>query len=491
MHDVPDASPIRLFNTKTKSIEIVKTRVPNFVAMYHCGPTVYHFPHIGNMRSYVLADTLRRLFEGRGYTVQQVINITDVGHLTTDSDTGEDKVEEAAKRAGTSVQEITDFYTAAFLSDIQALNIRTEHTLFPKATDHIQEQIDLILTLERKGHTYVISDGVYFDTSTFHSYGSLGNIDIEGLKAGARIEENKEKRNITDFALWKFSVPRSASSREKSNETSNNTASSHRLQEWNSPWGVGFPGWHIECSAMSMKYLGASFDIHTGGIDHIPVHHNNEIAQSECATGLPYASYWLHNAFITIDGQKMSKSLNNTYTIATIKEKNLHPLALRYFFLSASYRVQVNFSWEALQGAENALNNLYDQCEALAQRPTKGDPVEARAGAEVAIDTFIKAISDDLNTPHALAILWNTLKDTSLNSDEKRVFLIAADEYLGLNIASFFTLPPQDIHLLAHKREKYRQEKNFKEADTLKKELETKGYTVRDTDTGPIILRKR
>ena len=300
---------IKLHNTLGNQKEEFKSIKSKAVHMYNCGPTVYSFAHIGNMRAYVFADILRKTLKYFGYEVKQVINITDVGHLTDESDTGNDKIEELAKKEKKTVTEIARFYEKAYLEDLKDLNINTQNTIFPRATEHITEQIEIIKILEEKGFAYQTTDGVYFNTSKFKDYGKLGNINIKEQKEGSRIEKNSEKRNPADFALWKFS-PGAGSGQ------------SSRLQEWESPWGVGFPGWHIECSAMSQKYLGQPFDIHTGGIDHIPVHHNNEIAQSECAFGVPLANFWLHNEFLTIEGEKMSKSLKNTYTISDLKQMN-------------------------------------------------------------------------------------------------------------------------------------------------------------------------
>ncbi|HYC83523.1 MAG TPA: cysteine--tRNA ligase, partial [Candidatus Paceibacterota bacterium] len=329
---------ISLTNTLTRRKEEFEPIAPGRVGIYSCGPTVYHYVHIGNLRSFLLSDLARRIFEYDGYEVRQVINITDVGHLAGDSDEGEDKIEREAKKTGRTAEEIAAFYTEAFFADLKALNIKTESTVFPKASEHIAEQLEIIKVLEAKGHTYRTSDGIYFDTSRFDAYGELARLDTEGLKAGARIEVNPEKRNPADFALWKFSP-----------------AGGKRQQEWESPWGIGFPGWHIECSAMSMKYLGKHFDIHTGGIDLAFPHHSNERAQSECATGQTFANVWLHGEFVNIASEKMSKSLGNVYRLADLEEKGFSPLAYRYWLLTAHYRSLVNFTWEALAGAQTAL----------------------------------------------------------------------------------------------------------------------------------------
>ncbi len=331
-------------NTLSGEIELFEPIKTGEVSMYHCGPTVYSKAHIGNMRAYIFADILKRFFLYQGYKVNQVINITDVGHLTDDGDGGDDKVEKKAREAKLRAQDIINEVTKYFFDDLKLLNINTENTLFPKATDHIKEQIEMIQILEKKGHTYQTSDGIYFDTSTYPPYGKLGNINLENLKEGARVEINEEKKNPTDFALWKFSK-----------------LEDKRQQEWESPWGIGFPGWHIECSAMSKKYLGETFDIHTGGIDHIPVHHNNEIAQSESANGKEQANFWLHFKHILINNEKISKSLGNDIYIDDLLKKNISPLAYRYWLLTADYKTQINFTWEALIASKTAYEKLVIQ----------------------------------------------------------------------------------------------------------------------------------
>lgn len=458
---------IRLTNTlsgiKEKFVPLKDTEV----RMYNCGPTVYNFAHIGNLRAYVTADLLRRTLEREKYSVTQVINITDVGHLTGDTDDGLDKIEEGARRENKSAAEIAEFYTNSFFKDLKNLNIKTNGTTFPKASEHIKEQIELIQILESKGYTYATSDGIYFDTSKFDSYGKLGNVNIQNLKEGARVLANPEKLNVTDFALWKFS----------------STEGPERQQEWQSPWGVGFPGWHIECSAMSMKYLGDTFDIHTGGIDHIPVHHNNEIAQSECATGKPYARYWLHNEFVTIEGGKMAKSEGNFITLQTVIEKGFSPLAYRYFLLGAHYRTQVNFTWEALQGAANALSNLKEKISLL-------NPTQRSINIQYT-EKFNEAITDDLDTPKALSILWELLKDNSLDDAAKLGTALSFDEVLVLKLSeSVSEQLPHDIQSLITEREEARAKKDWSNADAIRKEIETKGYELFDTTEGSKVVKK-
>ncbi len=418
------------------------------------------------MRAYVLADLLRKTFELHGYQVKQVINITDVGHLT-DSDTsdlGDDKVEKAAKAENKSAKEITKKYYDVFRDDLSKLNIKTDSTIFPWATEHIKEQIDMISTLEKKGYTYKTSDGIYFDTSKYEAYGMLGNIDIKGLKEGARVTVNEEKKNPTDFALWKFS---------KKGE--------QRLQEWESPWGKGFPGWHIECSAMSIKYLGQTFDIHTGGIDHIPVHHNNEIAQSVCATGEPYVRFWLHNAFINITDEKISKSLGNTITLSQIIEKGFSPLALRYWFLGARYSTQMNFTWEALEDSQRSLEKLNRWYSTL-EKPSQKIATTSNTYEQ----SFISKISDDLDTPQALATLWQLTKDTELSDEIKYSTANKINSVLGIlsentQSADVFS---DEVFDLIEKRNEARKNKDFKASDELRDALLKHNIQSEDSNDG-------
>lgn len=400
---------------------------PGPVGVYTCGPTVYLYPHIGNMRAYIFADILHRVFLFNNWEVKHVLNITDVGHLTSDADEGEDKVEKEAKLEGKTAKDISEFYTKAFFADLEKLNINTTDYIIAKATEHIAEQIELIKKLEDRGYTYQTSDGLYFDTSKFPSYGDFAKLDIKGLKEGARIEANKEKRNYTDFALWKFSKPEE-----------------QRQQEWESPWGKGFPGWHIECSAMSMKYLGHHFDIHTGGVDHIPVHHTNEITQSEAATGEKFVNYWLHSEHILIDNQKMSKSLGNIYRLDDLIAKGFNPLAYRYFLLQASYRQQINFTWEALDSAQKGYENLKTKIAKL-QDPLPISGGETSRGRSEVSPREIQELSEDhlsdfsskvssLNTAAALASLQSVLSAKDLTPDQKIKLISKFDEVLGLKL---------------------------------------------------------
>ncbi len=458
--------PLSLHNTLTGKKEPFVPLVPGKISMYNCGPTVYQYAHIGNLRSYVFADILKRTLEWNKYTVQQVINITDVGHLVGDGDEGQDKMEKTAEAEKKTAQEIATFYTNAFLEDTSALNIDKSKITFCKATDHIPEQIALIEKLEKKGFIYITSDGVYFDTAKFPDYGKLGNIDLAGLEEGSRVEINTEKRNKTDFALWKFSPK-----------------DDNRQQEWPSPWGVGFPGWHIECSAMSMKYLGETFDIHTGGIDHIPVHHNNEIAQSESTTGKPYVHYWLHNAFLNINGHKISKSIGNTLYIRDLVSKGISPIAYRYWLLTGHYRTMLNFTEESVLGAQTALVKLINHFIEWRQLPLGTENIDY-------VKRFEGFINDDLDTPKALALTWELVKDKKVSVEDKSATLLKFDSIFGLNLS---TMPipqieadniPPEITALAEEREKARQNKDWKLADAIRDEITSRGYEIKDTEKG-------
>ncbi|MFZ2804016.1 MAG: cysteine--tRNA ligase [Patescibacteria group bacterium] len=457
----------KLFNTASRSVEDFTPLVPGHVGMYSCGPTVYWDAHIGNMRSYVMEDVLQRTLEIDGFEVKRVMNITDVGHLTDDADAGEDKMEKASAREGRSAQEIADTYTKRFLEDATKLNIAIPHAPYLcKATDHIPEQIELIKILEQKGFTYRISDGIYFDTSKFPAYGSFSGQKLEEKEEGARVAANPEKRNKSDFALWKFSPK-----------------DSKRQMEWESPWGIGFPGWHIECSAMSHKYLGQPFDIHCGGIDHIPVHHENEIAQSVAAYGVKLSDYWMHVEFLLVDGQKMSKSLGNVYTVSDLITKGFDPLALRLFFLGAHYRQKQNFTWEALSASQSALNRL----RALSREWDAPTILDVETEIE-----FLAAIDDDLNTAKALAVMWKCV-DADIPSGAKAASLLWMDEVLGLSLDSVVSQPvavPQDIKLLAQERDEARANQDWATSDKVRSELEAKGWTVEDTKDGQKLTPK-
>ncbi|HVU06180.1 MAG TPA: cysteine--tRNA ligase [Candidatus Paceibacterota bacterium] len=442
------------------------------VGMYHCGPTVYNYAHIGNLRAYVFADTLKRLFKASGYSVKQVINITDVGHLTSDADTGEDKMEKAKAREHKSAWDIAKFYTDAFFGDLAALNVDVSGTKFPRATDFIKEQIALVKTLERKGFTYRTSDGIYFDTFRFSGYGKLGKVDVKGLREGERIGVNEEKKNATDFALWKFSLRAGTESAGK------------RDMEWKSPWGVGFPGWHIECSAMAASLLGTPVDIHTGGIDHIPVHHNNEIAQSEAATGHEFARVWMHSAFVNIDGGKMAKSEGNFITLQTLAERGYSPMAYRYFLLGARYSTPMNFTWDALAAAATAYGRLQT---ALHELPEGG-----RASNEY-WNRAVAFVADDLDTPKALALCWDALKDDKLSPADKKATLAKIDSLLGImrdETATEGTALPADVERLANERAAARTAKDWAKSDALRDEIAKLGYEVKDTPEGQKVSKR-
>lgn len=406
------------------------------------------------MRSFLLADLLRRGFEYQGYKVKQVINITDIGHLQND-DSGEDKMTKALKREGKpltleAMKTLADFYTEKFKEDLQKLNVHQPHVM-PKASEHISEDIALIKTLEKKSFTYQISDGIYFDTAKDARYGRLG-----GVGGGqARIEENREKRDSRDFALWKFN-----------NEIG-----------FPSPWGKGFPGWHIECSAMSQKYLGKTFDIHTGGIDLAPIHHNNEIAQSENACGCDFARYWLHNEFVNLGSEKMSKSEGNILKLKDIEEKGFSPLAFRYFLLLSHYRTPTNFSWEALEAAQNAYKRLKEFTSSL----PKGHIFKRGKVHKEYKNKFVSAIENDLNLPEALAVTWEVVKDDSISPLDKRATLLNFDKVLGLKLDEVEKIP-KEILSLAEDRQKAKKAKDFAKADALRAQITAKGYEVRDLE---------
>lgn len=478
--DAP-GKPLYFFNTYSKEKELFEPLERGVVRMYNCGPTVYNYPHIGNFRSFVFADVLRRVLEYNGFEVKQVMNITDVGHLTSDADEGEDKLEKRAQDAGRSVKDIVKESTKVFFDDLKKLNAKGSHTLFPKATDYINEQIAFIKALEEKGYTYKTSDGIYFDTSKFANYGKLGNIDIEGLKEGARVTENPEKLNPTDFALWKFSRP---------NE--------NRQQEWESQWGIGFPGWHLECSAMALKHLGRKLDIHTGGIDHIPTHHNNEIAQTESVTGEKFVKYWLHNAFITIEGQKIAKSLGNVIYIRNLQERGISPLAYRYWLLTSHYRSPINFTWKALKGAQIALFRLHRFfVENLGKK--EGSVIENYQ------KRFHEYINDDLDTPRALALLHDIMNDEVLDSKDKRATFLNFDRVLGIgfgesdkqlveNLSGEKRIAVDEttkqVQRLLEMREEARRNKNWMEADRIRDEIVVKGYKIVDSENGPTLVKE-
>lgn len=455
---------LKLYNTLARKKEIFKPIKKGEVALYTCGPTVYGPPHIGNLRSYIFEDILKRTLTANGYKVNHVMNITDVGHLTSDADEGEDKMEKGARTEGKTVWEIAELYTNMFKENLRQLNV-LEPNIWCKATDHIKEQIELIQILENKDFTYKTSDGIYFDTSKFNSYSKLAKLDTENLKEGARVEANPEKKRSTDFALWKFSV-----------------GGSKRQMEWPSPWGVGFPGWHIECSAMSMKYLGPTIDIHCGGIDHIPVHHTNEIAQSEAATGQTFVNYWMHNEFLVVDQKRMGKSEGNLLTLDWLAKEGVSPLAYRYFCLNTHYRKPLNFSLEAIWSTQKTYQSLHDKIASIENSDVGVTEFEER---------FLQAINDDLNTPQALALVWELMKSKHSEGAKKNT-LLKMDEVLGLGLKNIpLLIIPAEIKALVDEREHIRLDKDFAKADDIRARIKGLGFTVDDTDLGPVVKKLR
>jgi cysteinyl-tRNA synthetase len=435
------------------------------VGIYTCGPTVYNYQHVGNYRTYVFEDGLLRVLRRFGWDVFHVMNITDVGHLTSQGDEGDDKMEVGAAREGKTAWDIAKLYTEAFLSDCKALNIRPPDVLCP-ATQYIPEQIALTKRLEEKGFLYRTSDGLYYDTSKFPAYARLaGEANIEGLKAGARVEANPEKKHATDFAVWKFSP------KDK-----------NRQMEWDSPWGRGFPGWHIECSAMAMKFLGESFDIHCGGIDHVPVHHTNEIAQSEGATGKPFAKIWMHGEFLLMNNAKMAKSSGGFITVKALQDEGFAPLDYRYHCLTAHYRKQLDFTWPTLESAKTARKRLSDAALEVKDAP------DGPACAEH-LAAFDAALADDLNMPSALAAVYEGLK-SSVAPSAKKALLKEADSVFALDLFAGDTSLPAELQALVDRRAAARAAKDFAASDSLRKELEGKGILVEDTKAGQKWRRK-
>lgn len=457
---------MKLYNTWSRKLEEFKPIDPPKVGIYICGPTVYDYAHIGHSRSYVNSDVLVRVLGWLDYEVKAVMNITDVGHLTSDADTGEDKVEKKAKEEKKTAEEIAEFYTDDFWQMADKLKIGRPKIVV-KATEHIKEMIELVKRLEEKGMTYKISDGIYFDTSKFKDYGQLARLDIKGLKEGARVEKNPEKKQLTDFALWKFS-----------------SKNEQRQMEWDSPWGKGFPGWHIECSAMSMKYLGESFDVHTGGVDHISTHHTNEIAQSEAVTGKTFVNYWFHSEMLSVEGKKMSKSLKNFVRLAEVEKKGFEPLVLRYLFLTGHYRSKMNFTWKSLAAAQEAYVKLRSMVAGWQGK--KGRTVmseEKLAKVQVLALQFRQAVEDDLAMPQALAVVWQMVK-SNIPEQDKWELIQDWDKVLGLRLGEIRNQAvkiPEKIKVLMVKREELRKQKKWQEADRLRCNIEKKGYKVEDT----------
>ncbi len=455
---------IYLTNTLSKKKEVFSPIHTGSVGMYHCGPTVYDSIHIGNLRAFLLADITRRVFEYNGYAVNQVMNITDIGHLVSDGDSGDDKMTKGLKREGLEINlenmlKLARKYEEVFLADIADLNI-LRPKIIARASEHVAEDIAMIEQLEVKGFTYTTSDGIYFDTEKMPDYGKLGGLDHTHE---SRIGEISEKKNPRDFALWKFDTEKG----------------------WQSPWGQGFPGWHIECSGMSTKYLGDQFDIHTGGHDLASVHHNNEIAQSECATGhAPFVQYWLHNEFVNIGEEKMAKSGNNFITLATVRDNRINPLALRYLYLQSHYRSQISFSWDALSGSETALKKIQSIITELPDGGTINESYQT---------LFRETINDDLNTAGGIAVMWELIKNPDVSPEDKKATLLDMDQVLGLRLADQRPLDideiPELIQKLLKERAIAREHNDWHSADLLRNEIKALGYEIKDTDDGQKIRR--
>jgi cysteinyl-tRNA synthetase len=465
---------MQLYNTLTRKLEYFEPQTPPEVKLYTCGPTVYDYQHIGNYSAYVRWDTLVRVLQATGHEVNWVINITDVGHLVSDADEGEDKLEKGARREGKTAWDVAAFYMDDFMLGLKALHIQTP-THVVRATDHIVEQIALVEILEQKGYTYTIDDGVYYDTSKCKDYGALAHIDVKNLQAGARVELNPQKRHPTDFALWKF-TPKGQK----------------RDMEWDSPWGKGFPGWHLECSAMSMKYLGETLDIHTGGIDHIPVHHINEIAQSEAATGKQFSRFWLHNNHILVDNAKIAKSAGNGILLHHLAEQGFSPLDVRMLLLQSHYRTQANFSIGSLQAARQRRLSLQAFADLRFQTIDGGEL--NKVSFDETRRVMLEELKEDLHTPEALAALSDlvTAGETGLvdnaSHDGFITFLEFVDNVLGLNLLASQDLTPQQKDLIA-KREQARARKEFAAADAIRLQLDAEHIAMRDTPLGTIWSR--
>ena len=452
---------LKLYNTLTREKEVFHSINPMEVRMYSCGPTVYSYAHIGNFRTYIFMDTLRRVLKYNGYKLKHVMNITDVGHLESDADVGEDKMEKAAKKEKKTPYEIAQYYTNFFLRDFNRLNIDKPEKIV-KATDHIKEMQEFVQGLINNGYAYETSKGIYFDISKLDKYPVLSSRKLDEQIAGARVDVDNEKRNPEDFALW-IKAPK------------------NHIMKWESPWGLSYPGWHIECSTMSRKYLGDIFDIHTGGIDHIPTHHENEIAQSKGLTGVNPAHFWMHSDFIQIDGGKMSKSLGNVYTLDTLQEKGIEPLAYKLFCFSSHYRNKINFTFEGAKSAEIALNRLR---EGYKNHLNSDKKIEGNVLIQYE-EKFHEAINDDLNIPSAMSIVWEVVRNQKKSKDFADL-LLKFDNVLGLKIDKAKTdddevIVPYEIQELLDKRRMAREEKNWKLSDELRDIIKEKGYQVIDS----------
>ena len=463
---------MRLYNTMSRSIEEFVPINEGKVSMYCCGPTVYNYAHIGNLRTYIFEDLLRRTLRRSGYDVKHVMNITDVGHLTGDGDDGEDKMEKSARETGRTVWDIAEFYMKAFFRDEEALNIERPDIIC-RATEHIDDMINLIKRLEEGGHTYISGGNVYFSIDSISDYGKLARLNLDDLKSGARIEVDSNKKNPKDFVLW-FT----------------NSKFKDQAMMWDSPWGRGYPGWHIECSAMSMKYLGEHFNIHCGGIDAIPVHHTNEIAQSEAATGKTWVNYWCHGEFLLMGNAKMSKSSGSFVTLPVLEGEGYDALDYRYFCLTGHYRSQLRFSYEALDAARSARKGIMERiADSKSEGPAATDPSEK---AREYMAAFDEAMENDLNAPKALSILWQMLKDNGLSSSDKLAAAYHMDGILGLGLDKAEkkeeTLDAE-LQALLDERTAAKKAKDYKKADEIRDKLLSMGYAVKDTPAGPVLQK--
>ena len=460
---------MKLYNTLTRQLEEFKPITEGKVGMYCCGPTVYSYAHIGNLRTYLNEDFLHRVLVRAGYDVHHVMNITDVGHLTSDEDTGEDKMLKAAEQEKMDVLALARKYEDYFFDEEKDLNIIRPRTVC-RATEHVQDMIEFVKKLEEKGLAYGFED---FDTVKFGHYGELSHKDIEGLQHGARVEEDTNKRNPTDFVLWFTS-----------------SKFENQILQWDSPWGRGYPGWHIECSVMSSKYLGEYIDIHCGGIDHIPVHHENEKAQSEGCFGHKWVNYWVHNAFLQLKDIKMSKSLGNILTIPALKEKGYNPLSYRYLALTAHYRSELQFTWEALDAAQAALNNL--KARVVEIKKDLSGAIDEAQKTEL-VGKFDTAIFNDVATPQALAVMWEVVKDSSINNTTKWAILSEMDTVLGLKMDEMKEeafVPDAEVQALLDARKEARIAKNWAKSDEIRDALKAKGLTVKDLPDGSVEIKR-
>ncbi len=464
---------VQLYNTMSRKVEEFVPLNDDLVRMYGCGPTVYNYAHIGNLRTYIFEDTLKRMLIHAGFKVKHVMNITDVGHLTGDGDDGEDKMAKSARESGKSVWDIAKFYTDAFFRDYDSLNIIRPDVVCP-ATSHIPQMIELIQRLEKGGHTYIAGGNVYFSIDTLPDYGKLARLKLDELQSGARIDVDSNKKNPKDFVLW-FT----------------NSKFGEQAMMWDSPWGRGYPGWHIECSAMSMYYLGEQFDIHCGGIDAIPVHHTNEIAQSEAATGKKWVNYWMHGEFLLTEKGKMSKSSGEFLTLSLLQSKGFDALDYRYFCLGAHYRTQLQFSMEGLTGARTARLGLNERVVSLGTEEAK----QVGKKAQHYMDTFDSYVCDDLSMSRALSVLWGVLKDNDVPDPEKLKVVRYMDEVFGLALDKVRKQNsdeeiPQELKELLEARTEAKKNKDWATADKIRDLLAQKGFTVKDTAQGPELVKK-